>query len=94
MPSHVPAQAPSTVGTLARLSGPQKVIVQGAGGEIHGYAVEADGERILVLWALPSGRCRRKSVSREDVYLPSRSRPWSGLAIAPEQLRACSRGIR
>jgi hypothetical protein len=76
----------------ASLSGPQKVIVRGSGAEIHGYAVEVDGERVLVVWEVASGRSRRRSVPAQDVFLPSFACPWTGLAISPDQLRARSRG--
>ncbi len=84
--------APNTAVVSAELSGPQKVIARGVGGEIHGYAVEADGERVLVVWQVASGRLRRRRVQAKDVFLPSIARPWSGLAISLDQLRAHSLG--
>lgn len=89
-PGPAPAPAPNTFGVPAELTGPQKVIVRGSGGEIHGYAVEADGERVLVIWEVTSGRRRRRRIPVEEVFLPSVARPWSGLAISPDQLRAHS----
>ena len=92
-PSPQTPPRPATV-VPAASCGPQKVIVRGSGGEIHGYALEADGERVLVVWEVASGRCRRRSVPAENVFLPSSVRPWVGLTIGPDQLRARRRSIR
>jgi hypothetical protein len=59
----------------------QKVIACEGDREMHGYAVSADGVRVEVVWALGSGRLRRKSFAAEDVFVPGRSRPWAGLPI-------------
>lgn len=68
-------------------SEPQQVIVRDSGVEIHGYAVETDGEWVYVVWAVASGRCRRRKARTVDVFLPSLTAPWTGLKIRPERLR-------
>jgi hypothetical protein len=59
----------------------QKVIACEGGREVHGYAVSTDGVRVEVVWALGSGRLRRKRFAAEEVFVPGRSRPWAGLPI-------------
>ncbi|BCT77088.1 hypothetical protein SCMU_29300 [Sinomonas cyclohexanicum] len=75
---------------LARgpLMTPQLVIVRDPGAEIHGYAVEADGASVHVVWMVASGRFRSRKADAARVFLPSEAQPWRGLAIRPEALRA------
>ncbi|NUP73595.1 MAG: hypothetical protein HOQ07_02945 [Sinomonas sp.] len=79
---------------MHRRSEPQKVIVRGSGMEIHAYAVETDGEWVRVVWKVASGRCRRRSISAENVFLPSSAYPWAGLIMSAEQLRSHHRAAR
>ncbi len=61
----------------------QRVVVRDGGTEIHGYAVSMarDGELVDVVWAVASGRHRRRAFHVDRVFLPSKDRPWAGFPI-------------
>jgi hypothetical protein len=72
----------------------QEVLVQDGGREIHGYAVGVSGTHVEVVWAVASGRQRRRSFPVDDVFLPSHSRQWTGEPIAAESLHLAAHANR
>jgi hypothetical protein len=66
----------------------QKVVVRDGDREVHGYALSSDGARVEVVWAVTSGRLRKKTFPAEDVFVPGSRLPWAGLPVAAERLQA------
>ncbi|MDR6620834.1 hypothetical protein [Sinomonas atrocyanea] len=74
--------------------GGQKVIVHDGSREVHGYAVgETDGS-IEVVWAVASGRHRRRAFPAEDVFIPAHAQQWAGVPISDDGLRLAARAAR
>ncbi len=63
-----------------------RVVVRDAGIEIHGYVVAREGNNVRVMWAVASGRHRRRTFSAETVFLPSYENRWDGHHIPFEKL--------
>lgn len=74
--------------------GGQKVVVHDGSREVHGYAVGATDGHIEVVWAVASGRQRRKAFPADDVFIPSHAQQWAGVPISDDGLRLAARAAQ
>ena len=72
----------------------QKVIVRDAGTEIHGYVVARKGQRVLVVWAVASGRHRYRTFRAAVVSPHGDDHGWDGYLIPLEYLGVSDHAAR
>lgn len=75
-------------------AGAQRVIVHDGSREIHGYAVGATDGYVEVVWAVASGRQRRRAFPAGDVFVPSHAQQWAGVPIGDDGLRLAARAAQ
>lgn len=81
-------------GAGATPGGGQKVVVHDGSREVHGYAVGATDGNIEVVWAVASGRQRRRAFPAGDVFIPSHAQQWAGVPISDDGLRLAARAAQ
>lgn len=79
---------------LVPSAGAQRVIVYDGSREIHGYAVGATDGYVEVVWAVASGRQRRRAFPAGDVFVPSHAQHWAGVPISDDGLRLAARAAQ
>ncbi|AMM33567.1 hypothetical protein SA2016_2902 [Sinomonas atrocyanea] len=75
-------------------SGGQRVVAHDGSREVHGYAVGATDGYIEVVWAVASGRQRRRAFPAGDVFIPSHAQQWAGVPISDDGLRLGARAAK